>query len=141
MDHFEYFKNHLPVDLKEKVDAGCDFLTTQMFFETHVLYAYLLKMLKAGINVPVFAGIMPVTSVKQIDRICSLSGTNVPERFKRIADRFAHDPESMKQAGIAYATDQIIDLFANGITNVHVYSMNKPDVATQIHANLSEIIK
>ncbi len=128
-------------NLKYKIDAGCEFLTTQMFFENHVLYAYLLKMLKAGINVPVFAGIMPVTSVKQIDRICSLSGTNVPERFKRIADRFAHDPEAMKQAGIAYATEQIIDLIANGVNNIHIYTMNKPDTARKIFENLSSIIK
>lgn len=127
--------------LKKKVDAGCDFLTTQMFFDNNVLYNYLYKIREAGITVPVIAGIMPVTNAKQIKRICALSGTYLPERFKRIADKFGDNPSAMQQAGIAYATDQIIDLYANGIKAVHVYSMNKPDVAQKIQENLSEILK
>lgn len=127
--------------LKEKVDMGCDFLTTQMFFDNNILYNFLYKIREAGINVPVVAGIMPVTNGKQIQRIVKLSGTYLPQRFKSIVDRFGDNPPAMKQAGIAYATDQIIDLVANDVENVHVYTMNKPDVAAQIQANLSEILK
>ena len=126
--------------LKEKVDAGCDFLTTQMFFDNNILYSFLYKIREAGITVPIVAGIMPVTNVKQIKRICALSGTYLPQRFKTIVDRFGNNPSAMKQAGIAYATEQIIDLLANGVNAIHVYSMNKPDVAAKIQENLSEII-
>lgn len=126
--------------LKEKVDTGCDFLTTQMFFDNNILYRFLYKIREAGINVPIVAGIMPVTNANQIARICTLSGSYMPTRFKTIVDRFGNDPAAMKQAGIAYATDQIIDLLANGINAIHIYSMNKPDVAQQIQNNLSNII-
>ena len=126
--------------LKEKVDAGCEFLTTQMFFDNHLLYNFLYKIREAGITVPVVAGIMPITNAKQVERAIKLSGSFMPQRFKSIVDKFGHDPAAMKQAGIAYATDQIIDLFANGITNVHVYSMNKPDVAEKIRDNLSDVL-
>ncbi|MBQ8828060.1 MAG: methylenetetrahydrofolate reductase [Clostridia bacterium] len=126
--------------LKQKVDAGCSFLTTQMFFDNNILYNYLYKIREAGITVPVVAGIMPVTHASQIKRICGLSGTYLPQRFKQIVDRFGDDVNSMKQAGIAYATEQIIDLYANGVNAVHVYSMNKPEVAEKIQDNLSYII-
>lgn len=126
--------------LKEKVDAGCDFLTTQMFFDNNLLYNFLYKIRQAGIEVPVIAGIMPITNAKQIERAISLSGSFVPQRFKSLVDKFGHDSEAMKQAGIAYATDQIIDLYANGIQCVHVYSMNKPDVAETIWKNVSQIV-
>ncbi len=126
--------------LKTKVDAGCEFLTTQMFFDNNVLYNFLYRARKAGINVPIVAGIMPVTNPKSIKRICSISGTALPQRFIRIVDRYGDNPEAMKQAGIAYATEQIIDLYANGIRAVHVYSMNKPDVAEKILSNISSII-
>lgn len=126
--------------LKEKVDCGCDFLTTQMFFDNNILYNFLYKIRDVGITVPVVAGIMPVTNCKQIKRICQLSGTNIPQRFKAIVDHFGDNPLAMKQAGIAYATDQIIDLLANGVRNIHVYTMNKPDVAMGIQKNLSEIL-
>lgn len=111
-----------------------------MFFDNNILYNFLYKIREAGITVPVVAGVMPVTNGKQIRRICELSGTYLPQRFKAIVDRFGDDPEAMKQAGVAYATDQIIDLFANGVNAVHVYSMNKPEVAAQIQANLSHIV-
>ena len=127
--------------LKEKVDAGCSFLTTQMFFDNNLLYNFLYKIREAGITVPVVAGIMPITNARQIDRAIKLSGSFIPQRFKALVDRFGSDPFAMKQAGIAYATDQIIDLYANGINNVHVYSMNKPEVAQQIQSNVSEILK
>ena len=126
--------------LKEKVDAGGDFLTTQMFFDNNLLYNFLYKIREAGITVPVIPGIMPITNANQVDRAVKLSGSFMPQRFKSLVDKFGHDPAAMKQAGIAYATDQIIDLYANGITNVHVYSMNKPDVASSIQANLSDIL-
>ncbi len=126
--------------LKEKVDAGCAFLTTQMVFDNNLLYNFLYKCREAGITVPVIPGIMPITNGKQVERAIKLSGSFMPQRFKAIVDRFGSDPAAMKQAGIAYATDQIIDLYANGITNVHVYSMNKPDVAAAILNNLSDII-
>ena len=126
--------------LKEKVEAGCEFLTTQMFFDNNLLYNFLYKIREAGITVPVIAGIMPITNAKQVERAITLSGSFMPQRFKSLVDTFGHDPTAMKQAGIAYATDQIIDLFANGVTNVHVYSMNKPDVAEKIQSNLSDIL-
>ena len=126
--------------LKEKVDAGCEFLTTQMFFDNNLLYNFLYKIREAGITVPIVAGIMPITNAKQVERAIHLSGSFMPQRFKSLVDKFGSDPAAMKQAGIAYATDQIIDLFANGVTNVHVYSMNKPDVAATIQANLSAIL-
>lgn len=127
--------------LKEKVDAGCDFLTTQMFFDNNLFYSFMYKIREAGITVPVVPGIMPITNGKQVERALRLSGSLIPQRFKSLVDKFATSPEAMMQAGIAYATDQIIDLFANGIYNVHVYSMNKPEVAERILENLSGIIE
>ena len=126
--------------LKEKVDAGCEFLTTQMFFDNNLLYNFLYKIREAGITVPVIAGIMPITSAGQVERAIKLSGSFMPQRFKALVDKFGTYPDAMMQAGIAYATDQIIDLYANGITNVHVYTMNKPEVARSIQSNLSNII-
>ncbi|MBQ7837803.1 MAG: methylenetetrahydrofolate reductase [Clostridia bacterium] len=127
-------------NLKIKVDAGCEFLTTQMFFDNHILFNFLYKIREAGITVPVIPGIMPVTNAAQIKRICSLSGTVLPRKFIRMVDRFGDNPVAMKQAGIAYATEQIIDIYSNGINAVHVYSMNKPDVAEKIQSNLKGII-
>lgn len=126
--------------LKEKVDAGCDFLTTQMFFDNQLLYNFLYKIREAGITVPVIPGIMPITNAKQVERALKLSGSFMPQRFKALVDTFGSNPAAMLQAGIAYATDQIIDLYANGLAHVHVYSMNKPEVAAKIQRNLSEII-
>ena len=126
--------------LKEKVDAGCDFLTTQMFFDNNLLYNFLYKIREAGITVPIVPGIMPITNANQVARSIQLSGSFMPQRFKSLVDKFGNDPAAMKQAGIAYATDQIIDLYANGIKAVHVYSMNKPEVAEKIQNNLSDII-
>ena len=125
--------------LKEKVEAGCDYLTTQMFFDNNIYYRFLYKALAKGINVPVVPGIMPVTNAAQVKRTISLTGNLVPAKFLSIVDRFGSNPEAMKQAGIAYATEQIIDLIANGVNHIHIYSMNKPDVAGAIMDNLSEI--
>ena len=127
--------------LKLKVDNGCDFFTTQMFFDNNILYNFMFRMLKKGVDVPVIAGIMPVTNARQITRICSISGTLLPPRFKAIVDKFSHSPAAMCQAGIAYATEQIIDLIANGVNNIHIDTMNKPDIAAGIMNNLSEIFK
>ena len=128
------------VHLREKVDAGLDFVTTQMFFDNNIFYRYLSKLRDRGVTVPVIAGIMPVTNGKQIGRICRLSGTYLPSRFKAIVDRFGDRPEAMLDAGVAYATEQIVDLFANGINAVHVYTMNKPEVAERIMFNLRGIL-
>lgn len=126
--------------LKEKVDAGCDFITTQMFFDNNLLYNFLYKIREAGITVPVIPGIMPISRAVQVERAVKLSGSFMPVRFKTIVDRFGGNDDMMLDAGIAYATDQIIDLYANGIRNVHVYSMNNPDVAAAILKNLSSIV-
>lgn len=125
--------------LKEKVDAGCEYLTTQMFFDNNVYYRFLYKALAKGIDVPVTAGIMPVTNATQVRRTISLTGNLVPAKFLSIVERFGDNPLAMRQAGIAYATEQIIDLIANGVNHIHIYSMNKPDVAAAIMDNLSEI--
>ena len=128
------------LNLKKKVDAGCEFLTTQMFFDNNILYNFLYRIREQGITVPVIAGIMPITRATQVKTAVELSGTNVPERFRNLVDHFGTNPVAMEQAGIAYATDQIIDLIANGINNIHVYSMNKPHIAEGIKKNISEMI-
>ncbi len=128
-------------NLKRKVDAGVDFLTTQMFFDNDVLYRFLFRALSRGITVPIVAGIMPVISVQQIRRSCELSGTVMPPRLQGIADRFGDDPAAMRQAGIAYATEQILDLIAHGVEHIHIYTMNKPDVAARIMDNLSCVLR
>lgn len=128
--------------LKEKVEAGADFLTTQMFFDNNVFYNFLYKIKEAGIDVPVVAGIMPITNAKQVSRAVQMSGTSIiPYHFKMMVDAFGDNPEIMKQAGIIYASEQIIDLIANGVKHIHVYTMNKPDVAEGIMNNLSELLK
>ena len=127
--------------LKEKVDRGVDFLTAQMFFDNDIHYNFLYRIREAGITVPVLPGYMPIPRASQMKKSQELSGTVFPRRFLSILDRFGSSPAAMRQAGIAYATDQIIDLLANGVKNIHIYSMNKPDVAAAIMSNLSEIIK
>ncbi len=127
-------------NLRRKVDAGADFLTTQMFFDNNILYNFLYRALQKGISVPVAAGIMPVVNAGQIKRICSLSGASLPPRFAAIVDRFSQNPKAMRQAGIAFATEQIIDLIANGVSNIHIYTMNRPQIAAAIFSNLSDIV-
>lgn len=127
--------------LKEKVEAGCDFLTTQMFFDNNVYYNFLYRAMAVGINVPIIPGIMPVINSRQIKRSCELSGTVLPARFKAIADKFSDDPLAMEQAGVAYATEQIIDLIANGVKYIHLYTMNRPETAAKIVENLSHILR
>ena len=135
---------HLAEDienLKRKVDAGVDFLTTQMFFDNNIFYRYLAKVREAGVNVPIVAGVMPVTNGKQIRRICQLSGTYLPSRFKMIVDRFGETPDQMFEAGVAYATEQIVDLIANGVNAIHVYTMNRPEIGAAIMRNLGSIVE
>lgn len=127
-------------NLRIKVQNGCQFLTTQMFFDNNILYNFMYRLYRAHIDVPVVAGVMPVTNAAQIKRIMSISQSALPQKFVRIVDRYSDDPNAMRQAGIAFATEQIIDLFANGVNAVHVYSMNKPDVAMAIRNNISAII-
>ena len=127
--------------LKEKVEAGCDFLTTQMFFDNNVYYNFLYRVLAVGIQVPVIPGIMPVINARQVKRSAELSGTSLPPRFMAIADKFSDDPLAMEQAGIAYATEQIIDLVANGVKYIHLYTMNRPQTAAKIMENLSHILR
>ena len=125
--------------LKEKVDAGCDFLTTQMFFDNATMYSFMYRIREAGIEVPIVAGIMPITNPGQVKRSVALSGATIPQRFRTMVDRFGDDPESMKQAGVVYAAEQIVDLIANGVTHIHVYSMNKPEIAAAIQNSLSAL--
>lgn len=129
------------IGLKKKVDAGCDYLTTQMFFDNNIFFNFMYRIREAGISVPIIPGIMPITRRVQVKNAVKLSGCNVPERFKSIVDAFGDTEAAMRQAGIAYAIDQIIDLMANGVKHIHVYSMNKPEVAAGIQKNLSEILK
>ena len=128
-------------NLKRKVDAGCDFLTTQMFFDNNIFYNFLYRARSAGIEVPVIPGIMPITRATQVANAIRLSGCNMPERFRNIVDRFGGCSDAMLQAGIIYASEQIIDLLANGITNIHVYSMNNAKVVKGIQDNLSDVVK
>ena len=140
--HVECERREDDIDyLKHKVECGCDFLTTQMFFDNNVLYNFMYRILAKGIHVPVIAGIMPVINSRQIKRSCELSGTQLPQRFRRIAEKFSDDPLAMKQAGIAYATEQIIDLLSNGVEHIHLYTMNKPEIAASIMNNLSHILR
>lgn len=140
--HVECERREDDIDyLKHKVECGCDFLTTQMFFDNNVLYNFMYRILAKGIHVPVIAGIMPVINSRQIKRSCELSGTQLPQRFRRIAEKFSDDPLAMKQAGIAYATEQIIDLLSNGVEHIHLYTMNNPEIAAAIMNNLSHILR
>ncbi|MBE6691865.1 MAG: methylenetetrahydrofolate reductase [NAD(P)H] [Ruminococcaceae bacterium] len=125
--------------LKIKAESGCEFFTTQMFFDNEVMYSFLSKFQRKGINIPVVAGIMPITNAKQLSRSVALSGTSVPRSLKEMVERFGDNPEAMKQAGIAFATNQIIDLIANGVNNIHIYAMNKPEIAAKILENISSI--
>ncbi len=126
--------------LKQKADSGFEFFTSQMFFDNNLYYNFLYRIREAGVTVPIIPGIMPITKASQVERAISLSGCYVPQRFISLVDKFGYDDAAMMQAGIAYATDQIIDLFANNVTHVHVYSMNNPHVAQAIMNNLSDIL-
>lgn len=126
--------------LKQKVDCGVDFLTSQMFFDNNVFFNFREMCAIKGINVPLIAGIMPVTKASQITRIIKLSDCTLPVKFEKIVERFGENDNAMKQAGIVYAAEQIIDLMANGVNNIHIYTMNKPDVAAAIVRELGDNI-
>ena len=128
------------IHLREKVDAGLDFLTTQMFFDNDLYYRFVEKAEKVGINVIIIPGIMPITAKSQVERARSLSGSYMPKEFLSLVDKFGDDPEAMKQAGLDYATRQVRDLYENGVGNVHVYSMNKPNVAKSILNGITDIL-
>ena len=126
--------------LKLKQDMGADFITTQMFFDNSIFYNFMYKLRSAGVSIPVVAGIMPVTNVIQLKKIKELSNANIPSKFLSIADKFQDDKDSMKQAGIIYACNQIINIISNGINNIHIYTMNNASVAKQIMQNMSHIV-
>ena len=125
--------------LKEKVDAGADFLITQLFFDNEIFFGFMDKIRALGIGVPVLAGIMPVLNARQIGRIVSLCGASIPPRFARSMSRYEHSPEARSEAGIAYATEQIIDLLSWGADGIHLYTMNRPDVAKRIMESISTV--
>ena len=127
-------------NIRRKVDAGAQFLSTQMFFDNSLFYSYLNRLHAAGINVPVLAGIMPITNKRILTRSLAMSGTAVPARYLAMVDAYGDSPEAIKQAGIAYATEQILDLYANGVRNVHVFAMNKPDVAKAVFENIRPVL-
>lgn len=127
-------------NIRRKVDVGAQFLSTQMFFDNSLFYSYLNRLHAAGIDVPVLAGIMPITNKRILTRSLDMSGTAVPARYIAMVDAYGDSPEAMTQAGISYATEQILDLYANGVRNVHVFAMNKPDVAKAIFENIRPVL-
>ena len=127
--------------LKEKADAGLDFLTTQMFFDNRLFFDFLDRARGVGISLPIIPGIMPITNTAQIERAVNLSGSYLPPEFMSLVHKFGADATAMKQAGIDYAIGQIASLFESGVTNVHVYTMNKPEVARSILSGLSGILE
>lgn len=126
-------------NLQDKVQAGADFLITQLFFDNDLFYNFMDKLAARGVSVPVTAGIMPVLNRKQIERMTALSGASLPPKFRRMMEKYEHDPAAIKEAGIAYATEQIIDLLSWGVAGIHLYTMNKPEVARGIIGNISSI--
>ena len=127
--------------LKEKMMAGLDFLTTQMFFDNSLFFRFVNRAAAVGINTTrIIPGIMPITSLSQVDRVVKLSGCYLPDRFVRMVDKYSSDPESLKDAGIDYAVEQAAIMFENDFTNVHIYSMNKPEVAKAILDRISDLL-
>ncbi len=128
-------------NLKRKVDAGASHLMSQLFFDNDLFYRFLEKARAAGINVPIEAGIMPCINAKQIQRMVTMCGASLPHKFTRLIARYGDSPEAMRDAGIAYAVDQIIDLAANGVDGIHLYTMNNPYVARKISESVSRVIR
>lgn len=127
-------------NLKFKVDCGVDFLVSQLFFDNSLFYNFLDKSIKKGIKIPIQAGIMPVTNKKQIQRIVSLCGAKLPDKFIKIMDRYENHPEALRDAGIAYALEQIVDLVSSGVSGIHLYTMNNPYVAKKITEGVKTIL-
>lgn len=128
-------------NLKKKVDAGAEHLISQLFFDNSCFYSFLEKIRIAGINVPVEAGIMPVVNKNQIERMVSLCGASLPSKFTKMMQRYEHSPEAIRDAGIAYAIDQIVDLVSNGVDGIHIYTMNNPYVARRISEAVESLIR
>lgn len=126
--------------LKEKVEAGTEFLITQLFFDNEAFYHFMDRITKKGINIPVTAGIMPVLNKNQIERIMTFCRASLPPKFVRILEKYEHHPEALKEAGIVYATEQIVDLLSWGVDGIHLYTMNRPEVAQNIVNNISNIL-
>lgn len=128
------------LNLKKKVDAGADFLISQLFFDNDAFYRFIERTRIAGINVPIEAGIMPVTNSKQIQRMVDMCGASLPRKFSMMIQKYGDNPEAMRDAGIAYAVDQIVDLIANGVDGIHLYTMNNPYVATKIAESIKTLL-
>ncbi len=129
------------LNLKKKVDAGADHLITQLFFDNDMFYRFHEKAQIAGINVPIEAGIMPVINKSQIERMVSMCGASLPSKFVKVMQRYENDPEALRDAGIAYAINQIVDLIANGVDGIHLYTMNNAYVARRISEAVSSLLK
>ncbi len=127
-------------NLKKKVDAGVEHLISQLFFDNTHFYSFLVLARKAGIKVPIEAGIMPVTNKAQIERMVTLCGASLPSKFTKMMQRFEHSPEALRDAGIAYAVDQIVDLISQGVEGIHLYTMNNPYIARKISESISGLI-
>jgi methylenetetrahydrofolate reductase (NADPH) len=127
------------LNLRHKVNVGAEFLITQLFFDNEYFYKFKENLQELKITVPVSIGIMPVINKNQVLRITSLCGTTLPDKFKRMINKYENNPEALKEAGIAYATEQIIDLISYGTDGIHLYTMNKPEIAQKILSNISYI--
>ncbi len=127
-------------NLKHKVDAGVSQLITQLFFDNEYFYRFRERLDLAGIRVPVEAGIMPVVNKKQIERMVSLCGVRLPKKFTSMMERYGDNPVAMRDAGIAYAVDQIVDLAAHGVDGIHLYTMNNPYIANKIHESVFRLM-
>lgn len=127
--------------LREKVDAGVDYLITQLFLDNAPFYRFMERATIAGIKVPIEVGIMPITSKSQIERTVSMCGASVPPKFAKMVQRYGDHPEAMRDAGIAYAVDQIVDLIANGVDGIHLYTMNNPYVAKRIYESVENLLQ
>lgn len=128
------------LNLRKKVDAGAEHLVSQLFFDNNLFYSFVERARIAGINVPIEAGIMPVVNKRQIERMVSLCGASLPAKFSRMMSRYSDRPEALRDAGIAYAVDQIVDLISNGVEGIHLYTMNNPQVARRIWDNVSSLL-
>lgn len=126
--------------LKQKVEAGADALITQLFFDNEAFYSFMDKVRGIGIEVPVIAGVMPITAASQLERMVSMCGASIPKEIQQFVKAYGHNSMAMKEAGIAYATKQIIDLLANGVDGIHIYTMNQPEIAKRIVENLRGIL-
>ncbi len=129
------------IRLREKVTAGVDFLVTQFFFDNHKFYDFVSRLRGAGIDTPIIVGVMPVTSVKSLERMIAISGTSVTPRMQTLLSRWGDDPESLMKAGILHASEQILDLVSNGFGGIHIYTMNKPAIASGIRSNIGFLLE